>query len=404
MCTRARPSSCLRRALQLCSLRPSHAPWPHLLSPSIQAAASVDQQPSTSTSTLASAIRPLFPCLAQDVNGKPLIYLDSGATSQKPTVVLEAMDSYYRRDNANVHRGVHALAARATASYEGARAKVAAFIGASSPTELVFTRGATEAINLVASSYGGSVLRPGDVVLVSVAEHHANLVPWQLVAARTGARVVGVPLLPDKTGVDTGALLSLLKEHAGKVKVVALVHMSNVLGAVLPDVPALGDAVRAAGAVLLLDACQSVPGGPVDVSTLGADFLVASGHKMAGPTGIGFLWGKPHLLEAMPPFMGGGEMIERVEVERSTFAPPPARFEPGTPPIAEAIGLGAAVDFLSGIGMQRVAAWEAELGGVLWDEVRTEERDGARMDGWRGEGGWSRPLRGQRPEGTHPRP
>ncbi len=368
-------------------------------------AAAVDQ-PSTSsppTTTLADAVRPAFPALHQTVHGgKPLIYLDSGATSQKPEAVLAAMDAYYRRDNANVHRGVHALAARATASYEGARSKVAAFIGAASPAEIVFTRGATEAINLVAASYGGSSLKPGDVVLVSVAEHHANLVPWQLVAARTGARVVGVPLTADQTQIDTAALRGLLQEHAGRVKVVALVHMSNVLGSVLPDVADLGDAVRAAGAVLLLDACQSVPASRVDVSTLGADFLVASAHKMAGPTGIGFLWARPALLEGMPPFMGGGEMIERVRLEGSTFAPPPARFEAGTPPIAEAVGLGAAVDFLSGLGMDRVAAWEAELGGILWDEVRERERE---RTGAGGAGGWrEREMDGMGAERTHPPP
>lgn len=292
------------------------------------------------------------------------------------------MDHYYTHDNANVHRGVHVLAARATASYEGGRAKVAGFIGAGSPSEIVLTRGATEAINLVAASWGGANLKAGDIILVSVAEHHANLVPWQLIAEKTGARVVGVPLTADKTQIDLAALRALLAEHAGRVKVVALVHMSNVLGCVLPDTAQLGEEVRKAGAILLLDACQSVPTAPVNVSTLGADFLVASSHKMAGPTGIGFLWGKPDLLASMPPFMGGGEMIERVEVERSTFAPPPARFEPGTPPIAEAVGLGAAVDFLTGLGMDRVAAWEAELGGVLWDEVSVDggERDGG-MEG-----------------------
>jgi cysteine desulfurase/selenocysteine lyase len=356
----------------------SSPPWWPTLHPSfssLQATAADPSTTSTSLPTLADAVRPAFPCLDQTIHGRPLIYLDSGATSQKPQVVLDAMDSYYRHDNANVHRGVHVLASRATASYEGGRAKLAAFIGAGSPAEVVLTRGATEAINLVAASWGGAHLTAGDIILVSVAEHHANLVPWQLIAAKTGAKVVGVPLTADKTQIDSQALHALLKEHAGRVKVVALVHMSNVLGSVLPNTAELGEAVRKAGAVLLLDACQSVPSCPVDVASLGADFLVASAHKMAGPTGIGFLWGRPDLLAAMPPFMGGGEMIERVEVETSTFAPPPARFEPGTPPIAEAVGLGAAVDFLSGLGMARVAAWEAELGGVLWDEVRMREGD-----------------------------
>ena len=372
--------------------RPLHHPLSQASAaadPSTTAAADAAAAATTTstTPTLADIVRPDFPCLDQTVHGRPLIYLDSGATSQKPACVLEAMDAYYRRDNANVHRGVHVLAARATASYEGGRAKVAAFIGAAAPADIVLTRGATEAINLVAASWGGANLKAGDVILVSVAEHHANLVPWQLVAARTGARVVGVPLTPDKTAIDVGALHALLAEHAGRVKAVALVHMSNVLGSVLPNTAELGDAVRKAGAVLLLDACQSVPAIPVDVRTLGADFVVASAHKMAGPTGIGFLWGRPDLLAGMPPFMGGGEMIERVEVERSTFAPPPARFEPGTPPIAEAVGLGAAVDYLGGLGMARVAAWEAELGGVLWDEVRERRESGAARTE-RGRGAW----------------
>lgn len=316
-------------------------------------------------------MRPDFPALHQAVGDPPhpLIYLDSGATSQKPVVVLEAMDHYYRRDNANVHRGVHALAARATTAYEDARAKVAAFIGAGSAEEIVFTRNATEGINIVAGAWGGATLRPGDVVVTSVAEHHSGLVPWQLVAARTGARVVAVPLDKDET-IDVSALKKILDEHAGRVKVVSLVHVSNVLGSILPAA-AVAEMVHAAGAKLVLDCCQALPALPLNVSALGADWIVASAHKACGPTGIGLLWGTPEALESMPPWGGGGEMIDTVTLEGSTFAPPPARFEPGTPPIAEAVGFGAAVDYLTAIGMDAVAAHEAEVGGVLWEGLNS---------------------------------
>jgi len=319
------------------------------------------------TASLADRVRPDFPALAQEVGGRPLLYLDSGATSQKPVSVLRAMDAYYERDNANVHRGVHALAARATASYESARARVAAFIGASSDRDLVFTRNATEGINIVAHAWGLANLKPGDEILVSVAEHHSNLVPWQLVAARTGARVRAVGLTPTQE-IDVGAVRDAL--HEGRVKIVALQHVGNVTGALLPAA-AVADICRAAGARLLLDCCQSLPGLPLDVAALGADWVVASAHKACGPTGIGLLWGKPDVLEAMPPFMGGGEMIDHVGIESSTFAPPPARFEPGTPPIAEAIGFGAAVEYLNAIGMDAVARHEAEVGGLLYEGLRS---------------------------------
>lgn len=317
-------------------------------------------------SSLADRVRGDFPVLRQEVAGRPLVYLDSGATSQKPTSVLDAMDAYYTHDNANVHRGVHALAARATAGYEGARAKVAAFINARSDRDVIFTRNATEGINLVAHAWGLANLGPGDQILVSVAEHHSNLVPWQLVAARTGATVRAVGLTPAQE-IDVGAVGAALRE--GKVKIVALQHVGNVLGAVLPAA-AVAEMCAAAGARLLLDCCQSLPGLPLDVGALGADWVVASAHKACGPTGIGLLWGKPDVLAAMPPFMGGGEMIDSVEITRSTFAPPPARFEPGTPPIAEAVGFGAAVDYLGAIGMDKVAAYEAELGGLLYEGLR----------------------------------
>ena len=335
------------------------------------------RQPTTSShfcqappsACLAARVRPDFPILHQSVGGRPLVYLDSGATSQKPEAVLNAMDAYYRHDNANVHRGVHALAARATTAYEDARAKVAAFIGSPSPAQVVFTRNATEGINIVAGGWGVATLKAGDVIVVSVAEHHSNLVPWQLAAARTGARIVAVPLRKEDETIDVDALRSILAEHAGRVKVVSLVHVSNVLASVLPA-PDVAAMVHAAGARLLLDCCQALPALPLDVAALGADWVVASAHKACGPTGVGLLWGTEEALESMPPFMGGGEMIETVGIEASTFAPPPARFEPGTPPIAEAIGFGAAVDYLASIGMDAVAAHEAEVGGVLYEGLR----------------------------------
>jgi cysteine desulfurase/selenocysteine lyase len=299
----------------------------------------------------AAALREAFPLLARGGEGRPLVYLDSAATSQKPEAVLAAMDRYYRRSNANVHRGVYALAAEATDLYEGARARVARFLNAASRREVVFTRGTTEAINLVARSWGDANLSEGDVVLLTEMEHHSNLVPWHLLAERRGLTLRAVPITDDGR-LDLDQLPRLLD---GPVKLVALSHVSNVLGTVNP-IAEIAAAAHAAGALVLVDAAQSVPHRPVDVRALGVDFLAFSGHKACGPTGIGVLWGRQALLDAMPPFLGGGEMIREVRLTGSTYADPPARFEAGTPPIAEAVGLGAALDYLTDIGLERIQA------------------------------------------------
>jgi cysteine desulfurase/selenocysteine lyase len=305
-----------------------------------------------------SRLRGDFPLLKREMNGRPLVYLDSAATTQKPVQVLDAMDDYYRRHNANVHRGAYALAQEATDSYEGARAKVAAFVGAASPREIVFTRGATSAVNLVAYGWGLNRLRPGDRILLTTLEHHANVVPWQIVARHTGAELVYLPLTPDYR-VDLSGLGEVLDE---RVKVVGISGMSNVLGTI-PPVAEVAAAARAVGAITVVDAAQMVPHLPTDVIALGADFLAFSAHKMLGPTGIGALWGRLDLLEAMEPAEGGGEMIRDVGLFESTWAEAPHRFEAGTPPIAEAVGFGAAVDYLGAVGMDEVRRHEADLTG-----------------------------------------
>jgi cysteine desulfurase/selenocysteine lyase len=301
-------------------------------------------------------VRGRFPTLDQEVNGRPLVYLDSAASSQKPEEVLEVLDGFYRRDNANVHRGIHALSMRATDAYESARSRVARFIGASDPAELIWTRGTTEALNLVASSWGGANLREGDEVLLTVMEHHSNLVPWQLVAQRTGARLRFLDI-DDEGRLDLSRLGDLLTP---RTRLVALTHVSNALGTINP-VREIARAAHSIGAVVVVDGAQSAPHLPVDVRELECDFFAFSGHKMCGPTGIGALWGRRELLEAMPPVQGGGDMIDLVELERSTWAPLPHKFEAGTPHIAGAIGLGAAVDFLESIGRDAIAAHEREL-------------------------------------------
>ncbi|CAG9460771.1 unnamed protein product [Pedinophyceae sp. YPF-701] len=318
-----------------------------------------------STVELGARLREDFPILHQEVNGKPLVYLDNAATSQKPTQVFEAMSEYYKTDNSNVHRGVHALAARATASYEGARAKVAAFVNAPTDREIVFTRGATEAINLVANTWGAAHLGPGDEVVLTVMEHHSNLVPWQLLAQRTGC-VLKFCRITETQELDMDHMRELIVP--GKTKLVACVHVSNMLGCVNP-VEDIADMAHEAGAKLLVDACQSVPHMPVDVQALRADWLVASAHKMCGPTGIGFLWGSTETLESMPPWQGGGEMIQDVFLDHSTFSAPPARFEAGTPAIAEAIGFGAACDYMTKLDMARVHDFEQEIGAYLYERL-----------------------------------
>jgi len=303
-----------------------------------------------------SRLRGDFPILSREMNGRPLVYLDSAATTQKPAQVLDAMDAFYRQHNANVHRGAYALAEEATALYEGARARVAAFINAASPREVVFTRGTTSAINTVAYGWGLHRLRAGDRILLTTMEHHSNVVPWQLVARHTGAELVYLPM-DGGYRVDTGALGGMLDE---RVKVVGITGMSNVLGTI-PPVAEVAAAARRVGAITVVDAAQMAPHLPIDVQALGADFLAFSAHKMLGPTGIGALWGRFDRLESMEPAEGGGEMIRDVDLHQSTWAEVPQKFEAGTPPIAEAIGFGAAVDYLSAVGMEAVRRHEADL-------------------------------------------
>jgi len=302
-----------------------------------------------------SALRSDFPILEREVNGHPLVYLDSAATTQKPQSVLDAMDDYYRRHNSNVHRGAHTLAGEATEMYEDARGKVARFIGSASD-QLVFTRGATSALNFIAYGWGLNHLSAGDKIIVTIMEHHANIVPWQLVAKHTGAELVYLELNDDFT-VDTSTLDSILSPE---VKVVSFSGMSNVTGALGP-IDILSDAARSVGAISVLDAAQLVPHSPVDVAALDVDFLAFSAHKMLGPTGIGAMWGKKERLEEMEPTEGGGEMINTVDRHESTWAPVPHKFEAGTPPIAEAIGFGAATEYLETVGMDVIEAHEREI-------------------------------------------
>jgi cysteine desulfurase/selenocysteine lyase len=314
------------------------------------------------------AVRREFPILHQEVNGHPLAFLDSGASSQKPRQVIACLEDYYRRYNANVHRGVYRLSEEATFAYEQARGKVARFIGAANQREVIFTRNTTEAINLVAYAWGGANLKPGDRILLTIMEHHSNIVPWQMLAQRSGATI-------DYLGIDEEGRLRLdeLDEKlTERTKIVAIAHTSNVLGTVNP-VRAIADRAHAVGALLLVDGAQGVPHMAVDVQELGCDFLAFSGHKMCGPTGIGVLWGRRALLEAMPPFLGGGSMIKVVELEQSSYADVPARFEAGTPAIGEAIALGAACDYLSGLGMEVIHRHELELLGYALERLSTVE-------------------------------
>jgi cysteine desulfurase/selenocysteine lyase len=301
-------------------------------------------------------VRADFPALSRTVHGRPLVFLDSAASSQKPLPVLEAMERVYRECYANVHRGIYAFSEEATLAYENARDRVASFINAPVREGIIFTRNTTEAINLVAYAWGRMNIRSGDRILLTEMEHHSNLVPWQLLAQEKGAQLVYLPITDDGL-LRMDLLDSLLDE---RVKLVAVTMMSNVLGTVNP-VKEIICRAHAAGAVVLVDAAQSVPHMPVDVQDLDCDFLAFSGHKMCGPTGIGVLYGKEALLEAMPPFLGGGDMIRKVEWESATWNRLPWKFEAGTPAFVEGIGLGAAVDYLTGIGMEAIAAHEREL-------------------------------------------
>lgn len=302
------------------------------------------------------AVRADFPALAQTVHGHPLVYLDSAASAQRPRAVLDAVTAFYREDNANVHRGIHELSRRATERYEAARARVAQFLGAADPAEVIWTRGTTEAINLVAMTWGWANLREGDEVVLSILEHHSNIVPWQLVAARTGAelRYVG---LDDEGRLDLAELDTLLTE---RTKLVAIGHISNALGTINP-VREIVERARRVGARVLVDGAQGAAHAVVDVQELGCDFYAFSGHKLGAPMGIGALWGRRELLEEMPPYQGGGEMIDMVYHDHSTWAALPHKFEAGTPNVGGAIGMAAALDYLDSLGREAIAAHEAEL-------------------------------------------
>jgi cysteine desulfurase / selenocysteine lyase len=308
-------------------------------------------------------IRKDFPILDRTVRGgRPLVYLDSANTSQKPRQVIDSLTDFYERHNANIHRATHELGEEATEAYEGARIKVAQFIGTADETEVMFTKNVSEAINLVAYSLGNASgasrlhMRPGDEIVITEMEHHSNIVPWQLLCERTGARLRWFGVTPDGR-LDLSDADELINP---RTRLVALAHQSNVLGTVNP-VADIAARAHAAGALVLVDAAQSAPHGLADVGALGADFVGFTGHKMCGPTGIGVLWARRDLLEEMPPFLGGGEMIETVWMERSTFAPPPHKFEAGTMPIAQAVGLAAAIDYLTEVGLEEVRAHEHDL-------------------------------------------
>jgi cysteine desulfurase / selenocysteine lyase len=301
-------------------------------------------------------IRQDFPILHQEVHGKLLVYLDNAATSQKPIQVIHALDKYYRQDNANIHRGVHTLSERATADYEAARAKVRDFLNASSEKEIIFVRGATEGINLIAQSYGRTNLKPGDEIIISTMEHHSNIVPWQLLCEQTGAILKIIPIN------DHGELIieEFEKLLGPKTKIVSVVHISNALGTINP-IQHIIDRAHEHNAVAIIDGAQAAPHAVVDVQALDCDFYVFSGHKLFGPTGVGVLYGKTHLLEAMPPWQGGGDMIKMVSFEETMYADLPYKFEAGTPHIAGVIGLGAAIDYVNAIGLGAIGAYEHDL-------------------------------------------
>jgi cysteine desulfurase/selenocysteine lyase len=319
-------------------------------------------------------LRQDFPILSRRVRGKPLVYLDNAATSQKPRRVIDAVSRFYGSENANIHRGVHYLSEQATLAYDAVRARVARLLNAAMPSEVVFTRGTTEGLNLVAQSWARPRLRAGDEILITEMEHHSNIVPWQLVAGQTGAVVRAVPVT-EIGELDLTAFDRLLTD---RTRILALGHVSNALGTINP-VRWMVARARERGVVTVVDGAQSVPHLAVDVQSLGCDFFAFSGHKVLGPTGVGVLYGRADRLEAMAPWQGGGDMIETVTLERSTFAPPPARFEAGTPMIAEVIGLGAAVEYVDEVGHAAIGAWEEELLGYATERVR--ELNGVRLIG-----------------------
>lgn len=319
-------------------------------------------------------VRADFPILSTEVRGKPLTYLDNAATSQKPASVIDVIDHYYRVENSNIHRGVHYLSERATDAYEAARVKIGEFIGAPDSDEIIFVRGATEGINLVAHGFVETQLSEGDEILITHMEHHANIVPWQIAAEKTGAALKVVPVL-DNGELDMEAFSDLLGE---KTKLVSVVHVSNALGTINP-VETIIEQAHAIGVPVLLDGCQSVPHMPVDMAALDCDFFVFSGHKICGPTGIGVLWGKREWLEKLPPYESGGDMIERVDFAGTTFKPIPGKFEAGTPHIEGVIGLSAAVDYLN--GLDRVAALDHENELLAMATERLSAIDGLRIIG-----------------------
>ena len=325
-------------------------------------------------SVIPDGIRDDFPALAQEINGHPLVYFDNAATTQKPHAVLDAIQNYYEHDNANVHRGIHELSNRATAAYEGARDRVAQFINAPAREDIIFTRGTTEAINLVAATWGTANLGAGDVILLTELEHHSNLVPWQLLAQRTGAKLRFIPVNGDEGTLD----LSDLDGQLEGVKLVSLTHISNALGTINPVAEICAQA-KVVGVVTLVDAAQSAGHMPLDVQALGCDFLALSGHKLCGPTGVGALFARRELQEAMPPYQGGGEMISKVEFHKSEFNVPPHKFEAGTPNVAGAAGLHAALDYLDAIGLDAIHAHDTEL--AYYAKERLNEFEGVRIFG-----------------------
>ena len=319
-------------------------------------------------------VRGDFPILRQQVRGKPLVYLDNAATSQKPQAVIDAVTRFYTAENANIHRGVHFLSERATEAYDQVREKVARFVNATSSREIIFTKGTTEGINLVAQSYGRTHLKPGDDIVITAMEHHSNIVPWQLLCEQTGAVLRAAPINDDGE-LDVAAFEQLLGD---RTRLVAVVHVSNALGTINP-VKRLVALAHARGVPVLVDGAQAVPHLTVDVQDLDCDFFVFSSHKLFGPTGVGVLYGREALLERMPPYQGGGDMIATVTLQRSTWAPLPAKFEAGTPMIAQVIGLGEALDYVAGVGLPKIAGWEQEL--LSYATARISAIEGIRLIG-----------------------